>query len=332
MAIASERPVVTVVGFPDEDAPPGVAAIADLAEVRVVAGGSSALERHLVGSEILLVLDFRTEEVRKAWPSARDLRWIHAASAGVDALVFPELRDSEVVLTSARGVFDRPVAEWAIASVLVLAKDLHTTIALQRQGVWKHRETEPVAGRHLLVIGAGGIGRHVARLARALGMDVTLVAREAREDPDAGPVLGVEDLDAALPGAEFVVMAAPLTEQTRGLLDRRRLGLLRTGARVVNVGRGALVDQRALVAALESGQVGGAALDVFIEEPLPAGDPLWAMPNVIVSPHMSGDVVGWRSALTDQFVANLRRWIAGEPLDGVVDKQAGYARNGGADG
>lgn len=330
MAVARERPVVTVLGFPGDESPPGLASVGDLAEIRVATDDAS-LVRHLDGSTVLLVLDFRTETVRNAWPYARELRWVHAASAGVDALLFPELLDSDVLLTNARGVFDTPVAEWAITSILVLAKDLHTTIDLQRQGIWKHRESEPIEGRRVVVVGAGGIGREVTRLARALGMSVTVVARSARDDATIGPVRSTDDLDDILADADVVVLAAPLTPATHGLLDARRLRALPATAHLVNVGRGALVDQPALAEALREGRLAGAALDVFTEEPLPADDPLWAMPNVIVSPHMSGDVVGWREALTEQFVANLRRWLAGEPLDGIVDKRAGYARPGGTD-
>lgn len=323
----AERPTVAVLGFPGESEPPGLPRVAELADTRV-ASSLPELERALGDAEVLLVLDFRADVLRDAWPAAGRLRWVHAASAGVNNLMFPELRSSDVTLTNARGVFDAPVAEWALAAILVFSKDLLTTLGLQRQHTWQHRESERLAGKHVVVVGAGGIGRTTARRARAVGMRTTVVARTARPDDEFGQVLGTADLDGALPQADALVLAAPLTAETRGLLDAGRLGRLRPDALLVNVGRGELVDEEALVEALRTRRLGGAALDVFTEEPLPPDSPLWDMPNVIVSPHMSGDFVGWRTALTDQFAANLRRWIAGEPLDGVVDKHAGYATTG----
>ncbi len=323
----AERPTVAVLGFPGESAPPGLDRVAELADTRV-ASSLPELKRALPAAEVLLVLDFRTNVLRDAWPTAERLRWVHAASAGVDNVMFPELRDSDVTLTNARGVFDAPVAEWVLAAVLLFSKDLLTTIELQRQRTWRHRESHRVAGKRVVVIGAGGIGRTTARLLRAVGMSATVVARAARPDDEFGRILGTGDLDGVLPDAEVVVLAAPLTDETRGLLDAGRLGRLRPGALLVNVGRGELVDEPALVEVLRSGRLGGAALDVFAEEPLPPESPLWTLPNVLVSPHMSGDFAGWRTALADQFADNLRRWIAGEPLDGVVDKHAGYATTG----
>lgn len=325
--MAPELPKVAVLAFPGESSPPGLDVLAGLGSVQV-ATTPAGLEEAVADAEVLLVLDFRADVLRAAWPGARRLRWVHAASAGVDNVLFPELRDSDVVLTNARGVFDTPIAEWVLGVLLVFCKDLHTTLELQRQRTWLHRESERLAGRSALVVGAGGIGRATARLARGVGMDVTVVARTTRTDPDLGHLLGTDDLDGALPDADFVVLAAPLTEQTHGLMDARRLALMRPDARLVNVGRGELVDEEALVDALRAGRLAGAALDVFHTEPLPAGHPFWTLPNVIVSPHMSGDVVGWRTALVEQFADNLRRWTSGRPLVNVVDKTAGYASRG----
>lgn len=322
-----DRPRVAVLGFPAEPSPPGLDAVGALADVGVATTGAE-LAGLLPEADVLLVLDFRAGVLREAWPAARRLRWVHAASAGVDNVMFPELRDSDVVLTNARGVFDAPIAEWVLGVMLAFCKDLHTTLDLQRRRTWLHRETERLAGRRVVVVGAGGIGRATARLARAAGTDVSLVARTARADGEFGHLLGTSDLDSALPGADFVVLAAPLTPDTRGLMDAPRLARMRPDARLVNVGRGELVDEPALVDALRSGRLAGAALDVFTEEPLPDSHPLWTMPNVIVSPHMSGDVAGWRTALVEQFADNLRRWAAGRPLANVVDKHAGYASRG----
>lgn len=323
----TDRPSVAVLGFdaatePSDDS--GLQTVGELADIRV-ATNATELASALDGASVLLVLDFRAGVIRQAWPAARTLRWIHAASAGVDNLMFPELRDSPVVLTNARGVFDDAIAEWVLAVALTFCKGLHTGRDLQHQARWLHRESERLAGGRMLVVGAGGIGRAIARLATAAGVDVTLAARHAREDDELGTIIAASDLDDHVGTADFVTLAAPLTPETSGVLSAERLAGMRPDARLINVGRGELVDETAMRAALRDGRLGGAALDVFTTEPLPPDDELWAMPNVIVSPHMSGDVAGWRQDLIDQFTANLRRWTDGEPLENVVDKDAGYA-------
>lgn len=322
-----DRPDVAVLGFDAATEPAGevgLQAVGELADIRV-ATDAAELTTALDGASVLLVLDFRAGVIRQAWPAARSLRWIHAASAGVDNLMFPELRDSPVVVTNARGVFDDAIAEWVLGVMLTFCKDLHTTRDLQQQAQWVHRESERLAGRRMVVVGAGGIGRAIARLAIAAGVDVTVVARHARNDDELGTIVAADDMDEVVGTADFVTLAAPLTPETSGVLGAERLAQMRPDARLINVGRGELVDETALRAALRDGRLGGAALDVFTTEPLPSDDELWSMPNVIVSPHMSGDVAGWRQDLIDQFTANLRHWISGEPLENVIDKNAGYA-------
>jgi phosphoglycerate dehydrogenase-like enzyme len=282
------------------------------------ASDASSLAEALPGAEVLLVWDFLSDAVRDAWPAADALRWVHTASAGVDRLTFPGLLDSDVTLTNSRGVFDRPMAEYVLGLVLAMAKDLQGTLAAQQRREWQHRETEPIAGRRVVVVGGGPIGRAIAGLLRAVGMDVELVGR--RE---------FGDLPDLLPSADWLVLAAPLTDATRGMLDAAALALLRPSTRVINVGRGALVVEPDLVDALREGRIAGAALDVFAREPLPAESPLWTQPGVIVSPHMSGDLIGWRQDLVEVFRDNLARYRAGEPLRNVVDKTLGYVTTGG---
>jgi phosphoglycerate dehydrogenase-like enzyme len=296
-----------------DDRPPGLA----LDGMRFASDASSLAEA-LPGAEVLLVWDFLSDAVRDAWPAADALRWVHTASAGVDRLTFPGLLDSDVTLTNSRGVFDRPMAEYVLGLVVAMAKDLQGTLAAQQRREWKHRETEPIAGRRVVVVGGGPIGRAIAGMLRAVGMDVELVGRR-----EFG---GLPDL---LPAADWLVLAAPLTDATRGMLDAAALALLRTSARVINVGRGALVVEPDLVDALQEGRIAGAALDVFAREPLPADSPLWTHPGVIVSPHMSGDLIGWRDDLVAVFRDNLARYQAGEPLRNVVDKTLGYVTTGG---
>ncbi|GAA4822202.1 D-2-hydroxyacid dehydrogenase [Streptomyces ziwulingensis] len=287
---------------------------------RVEYADASTLPGRLPHADVLLVWDFTSPAVRRAWPGAGPRpRWVHTASAGVDHLICPELVASDTVVTNARGVFDEPVAEYVAALVLALAKDLPRTLDLQREREWRHRETRRVAGGRAVVVGSGPIGRAVVRVLRALGLTTALVGRTPRTG-----VHGPEDLDRLLARADWVVAAAPLTPETYGMFDARRFGVMQPGAYFVNVGRGRLVVEEALARALERRGIAGAALDVFADEPLTPGSPLWELPGLIVSPHMSGDTVGWRDALGAQFVELFEHWAAGRPLPNAVDKKRGY--------
>jgi phosphoglycerate dehydrogenase-like enzyme len=320
--VSRRRPVVVVVVAPDEPDPPGLERLGAIAELRVVREGE-ALAGALTGADVLAVYDFRTRLVADLGSSAAEVPWIHAASAGVDAVLTPAVVAGDTVVTNAQGVFDEPIAEWVLAALLFFAKDLRTAVELQRDARWRHRESQRLAGRTLLVVGAGSIGRAVARLCGGVGMRVRGVARRARPgDADFEVVVATDDLLEELAGADDVVVTLPLTPGTRHLLDAEALDRLRPGARIVDVSRGGVVDDVALLAALRSGALAAAALDVFPTEPLPPTHPFWAMEQVLVSPHMSGDVQGWREALGAQLTDNVRRWVAGEPLRHVVDKRA----------
>jgi phosphoglycerate dehydrogenase-like enzyme len=267
-----------------------------------------------------LVWDFTSDAVRLAWPGEGPRpRWVHTPSAGVDRLLCPELIDSDTVLTNARGIFEEPIAEYVAALVLAMAKDLPGTLELQRQRRWRHREGLRVAGSRATVVGAGPIGRAVGRTLEALGVTVAVVGRTARPG-----VHGAQDLDPLLSRADWVVCAAPLTDATRGMFDERRFGLMQPSVRFINVGRGPLVVEDDLVAALSKRRIASAALDVFVSEPLGPDSPLWDVPRLIVSPHMSGDTVGWRDRLSEQFVELYELWVTGKPLLNVVDKKRGY--------
>lgn len=288
----------------------------------------------LPGAQALLVWDLFSEALAAAWPKADSLAWVHAATAGVDNLMFPGLVESEVAVTNSRGVFDQPIAEYVLGLVIAFAKDFHRTHDLQRAREWRHRETERVGGRRALVIGTGPIGRAIAGRLTAVGMDVQGGGRTARAcDPDFGTVVesvlpgegsSGPDLGTALPEADYVVLAAPLTPATRGLVRTRFLELMKPTARLINIARGPLVVEDDLVEALRAGTIAGAALDVFEDEPLPASSPLWDLPGAVLSPHMSGDVVGWRRELVEVFEDNLARFLDGRGLRNVVDKRRGY--------
>ena len=319
-----ERTTVVIQGAASTDAVPGIEAVEADATFRC-ASDLDALREALPGAEVLLGWNFAADDIARAFDRADRLRWIQWAGAGVDAALFPALVQSEVTLTNVRGVFDQTMAEYTLGMILAFAKDFRGTDTLQRERKWMHRLTEPVAGTKALVVGAGSIGRAIARALRAAGIEVEGVGRTARAgDPDFGRVHGNEDLNRALGSADWVVLIAPLTRQTCGMFDAARFAAMKPTARFFNLGRGALVDESALIDALETGVVAGAGLDVFVEEPLPAASPLWAMENVFVSPHMSGDFHGHKVAMAAVFIENFRRYRAGEPLVNVVDKRLGF--------
>jgi len=277
------------------------------------------------GARALVLWDFFSSAVRDVWRDADALEWIHVTAAGVDTLLFDELRDSDVVVTNAHGVFDRPIAEYVLGAVIAQAKDSRNSFDLQHRHEWQHRETRSIAGARALVVGTGGIGREIARMLGAAGMEVRGAGRRAAaDDADFGVVVASEDLATEAAWCDHLVLAAPLTPATRGLVDAAVLSAMKPDAHLVNVGRGALVDESALVSALIERSIGGATLDVFDIEPLPIDHPLWEAPNVTITAHMSGDVVGWRDTLAAQYTENVRRWLVGQPLRNVVDKKLGY--------
>jgi len=266
--------------------------------------------------------------------AAPALRWAHSASAGVGASITPALLSAGLVLTNSAGVYAEAMADTVLAGVLYFVRGLDHATRLQQAGAWDKRpfQSPPhavreIAGLRVLVVGAGGIGSAVATRFAALGATCTGVRRRPSLGVPAGfaRVVGSASVDAELPSADVLVLAAPLTESSRGLMDVRRLALLPEGAIVVNVARGALIEDEALLAALDQGTLRGACLDVFPREPLPEGSPYWTHPRVLVTPHVSGvsPERHWHRALA-LFEDNWRRWAAGEPLRNVVDPVAGY--------
>jgi phosphoglycerate dehydrogenase-like enzyme len=268
------------------------------------------------------------------WSAATRLCWIHSASAGVASLLFPAMLASDVALTNSAGIYGEPIAEHVLAGVLFFLRSFDVAGALQRRAEWNSAifgtgaaPIREVSECRVLVVGAGGIGTGVARRFSALGATVTGI----RRNPDRGTppgfhrVTGPAALDAELPSADVLVLAAPLTPETRTLLTRERLALLPPGAIVSNIGRGALVDERALAAALLSGRLRGAALDVFEREPLASDSPLWHLPQVLHTPHVAGvsPRLFW-DRLSALFLDNWTRYRAGDPLRNLVDKHAGY--------
>jgi len=315
--------VLTMLSADGDHRPPLLDTLAERLEIRHT--DAAGLGDAVVGADALLLWDFFSTAVSDVWERADRLRWIHVAAAGVDKLLFPGLVASGVTVTNARGVFDGPIAEYVLGMCLARAKRLPDLLGDQATRTWRHRDTDSLAGSRALVVGTGSIGREIARLLRAVGVEVRGAGRSARGgDPDFGDVLGSADLPSYVGEFDHVVLVTPLTEQTRGLVGRDVLAAMKPSAHLVNVGRGPVVDEAALVAALREGRPAAASLDVFENEPLPEASPLWSMPQVIVTPHMSGDARGWEDVLARQFVDNAQRWLDGEPLTNVVDKRLGF--------
>lgn len=323
--MSAAGPVVVVMGTTAERPPPGIEAIAGLVELRY-APDRQSLEGQIEEAEIVYTWRGEPADLEAAWPLAGRLRWVQAMSVGVDRLLFPALVKSDVPLTNARGAADRAIAGSVIGFVVAMAMDFRRMLDDQRAHVWGQRETERLEGARLVVVGPGPIGRAIAGAARdALGMRPEAVGRSARAGDDVFErIRGIDELHAALGEADYVVDALPLTVKTRHVFDEDAFAAMKPTARFVNVGRGATVDEPALVEALRAGRIAGAALDVFEEEPLPKGSPLWDMANVIVCPHMSGLAHGWEEDFAGVFYDNVRRWVRGEPLRGIVDKRLGF--------
>ena len=246
--------------------------------------------------------------------SADRLRWIQALSAGVDSLPVDALREREIRLTNAAGAHAQPIAEQVLGYMLAFERRLDRAFEMRRRGVWERFSGGELAGKTLGIVGLGSIGQRTAELAAAVGMDVVGTKRDPDVDlPAVDRVYPSDDLEPVLVEADYLLLSCPLTEQTRGLVDRERLGVLPDDAVVINVARGPIVDEEALIEALQQRAIRGAALDVFASEPLPADSPLWDLSTVVVTPHNAGSSPAVRDRIADIFVDNYEAFVADEP-------------------
>jgi phosphoglycerate dehydrogenase-like enzyme len=253
------------------------------------------------------------------------LRWIHIIGAGIEPLLPLDWLPAGMVLTNNSGVHVEKIRESALMVLLMLNGRLPAIVSNQRKAQWDAIFTPTIAGRIVLIIGVGDMGVAVASAAKSLGLRVIGVRRSAAPHPDVERMVSIGDLDSVLPLADFVVLAAPLTPETRNLLDRRRIGLIKHGAGFFNIGRAGSVDHEALVAALRSGALSGAVLDVHDPEPLPAASPLWHVENLILTPHVTSDDLDHYLPKTyDLVFANAARLMRGERLINAVDPARGY--------
>jgi len=279
--------------------------------------------------DAILVCSANRTLLEPIWPLSAGVRWVHSRWAGIENLLFPALVESDVVVTNGRGSFAESLAEFVMAAVLFFAKDLRRMRKSQAEGRWDPFDPEWVKARTLGILGYGEIGRAAAMRAKAFGMRVIGVRR--RPEHAAGDSL----LDEALPStstgrlelmrrSDYVLVCTPLTPETRGLVGAAELQAMKASGVLINVGRGACVDEPALVDVLRAGRIRGAALDVFEREPLPAGHALFSLDNVLLSPHCADHVPGWLDDAMALFLDNLERFRQGAPLLNVVDKRAGY--------
>ncbi len=264
--------------------------------------------------------------VRRLLPSMPHLRWIHAMGAGVDGDLTPDVVRSDIVVTRTRGLHDVPVSEWVLLQILAVSKRLPELVLQQEAHVYRNLDV-PVSlvGRTVGIVGYGEIGQAVARRARGFGLRVIGTRRHPQPAEELDALYPPEDLERLLGESDYVVLLTPLTPETRGLIGPPRLRAMRQTAWLINVARGAIVQEDALLQALREGWIAGAALDVFAQEPLPPDSPLWTAPNVLITPHNSGvQYPDFADETLAQFVENLGRYLRGEPLRNQVDKTAGY--------
>jgi phosphoglycerate dehydrogenase-like enzyme len=327
----------------------------DLERIREAAPGSRIVTVSVEGLadgplddvEVLLRGFLSAEAFDRVLSRAPRMRWVHSASAGVERVLTPQSLDRNLIITNARGVFSRPIAEYVMLMILAVSRRLPQLLELQRERTWQPLEGAELRDVTVGIIGLGSIGRAVGALATAFGCRVVAIRRrtEAGSGPATGQgshevhghdddrplgevmldrVLGPESLPDLLADSDFVVLAAPLTPETENMIDEAALSHVKPGAWLINVARGRLVDERALLRALEGGPLGGAVLDAFREEPLPPSSPFYDLPNVIVTPHTSWSSGRVLDRSVGLFCENLRRFRDGRPLLNVVDRSVGY--------
>lgn len=259
---------------------------------------------------------------------APNLKWVQQWGAGADWLLeHPELAEKDFTLTNVSGIHEIPIGEQIMAYLLMFARGFPQMTRAQLASTWSQKESKTfeLAGKTMLLLGTGAIGAYTAKLAEAFGVKVVGVRRNPEKSVEhIGEMVALSDLLAALPDADFVVLTLPLTKDTHHIIGEGELERMKPTAILVNIGRGGLVDESALVRALQEGKIAGAGLDVFETEPLPEDSPLWELENVIITPHMAGDTPHYDGRALDIFLENLRLFAKGEPLTHVVDKQLGY--------
>jgi phosphoglycerate dehydrogenase-like enzyme len=300
-----------------------------LTEPKIIAGNSAeAFEGTAVDASVLCNWSGSIVLFEKVFRMCPHLLWVHSRSVGLERTLFPQLKESSVPLTNGAGVFSASLGEFALGAILYFAKDFRRMIRNQLAGVWEAFDVSWASGHTVGIIGYGDIGQAIAERVRALGMTVLAVRRHAPRSETADPLVAQtyppERRLEMISRCHYVVVAAPLTSETRGMIGEAEFAAMQPTAVVINVGRGPVINEEAMVGALSSGRIKGAALDVFDREPLPAGHPFYKLENVLLSPHCADHTPDWLDNAMQFFIAQYERFRKGEALLNVVDKTLGY--------
>jgi len=318
---------VLVLSDPDD---PQLSMLDELRETAHVAIGNSpdAFKNAAASAEVIFNWSGSLSLIREVFLMSPAVRWVHSRSAGLERTLFPELIASDVIMTNGSGVFSPSLGEFALGAILYFAKDFRRMIRNQMAGVWEPFDVLPIAGQTVGIVGYGDIGRAVATRVRAMEMKVLAVKRhvpaKSNSDPLADQIYGPDYLIEMLSRCDYVVVAAPSNAETLGLIGEAEFAAMKPSAVIINVGRGPVIDEHAMIKALSEHKIKGAALDVFDEEPLPKGHPFYRLENVLLSPHCADHTPDWLDNAMRFFIAQFERFHRGEPLLNVVDKKLGY--------
>jgi phosphoglycerate dehydrogenase-like enzyme len=317
---------ILVLASPTE---PQLAMLKQLADVKIIVGNSAeAFEQEAVHATVLFNWSGSLALFKKVFGMCPNLLWVHSRSVGLERTLFPELIESAVPLTNGAGVFSASLGEFTLGAILYFAKDFRRMIRNQMAGVWEAFDVSWASGHTVGIIGYGDIGRAIAERVRALGMNVLAVRRHAppakTADPLVAQIYAPERRLEMISRCDYVVAAAPLTSETRGMVGEAEFGAMKPTAVLINVGRGPVINEEAMIGALSTGRIKGAALDVFNHEPLPAGHPFYKLENVLLSPHCADHTPDWLDNAMRFFIELYERFRKNEPLLNVVDKKLGY--------
>jgi phosphoglycerate dehydrogenase-like enzyme len=316
--------ILALIDTSDPQSDPQLRMLADVPHI--VANSREALNGSTADAEVILHWGGSLDLLKAAFLAGRNVRWIHSRSAGLDRLLFPELVQSPVLLTNGSGVFSPSLGEFALAVILYFAKDFRRLLRNQEAGRWEQFDIEEISGQTVGIVGYGDIGRAVSSRVHAMGMRVLALKRHAPASPDPliAQYFAPHELLPMLAECDFVVVAAPLTSETRHMIGDAAFAAMKPNAVVINIGRGPVIDQAALVRALTEKRIRGAGLDVFETEPIPAGDPIYRLENVLISPHCADHTKDWLNQAMRFFLEQYERFSSGQPLANVVEKHLGY--------
>ncbi|MBI3208242.1 MAG: D-2-hydroxyacid dehydrogenase [Candidatus Solibacter usitatus] len=297
------------------------------AETNIVTGNTDELFHSAPDPDAVMIGFGQGALLQKQWPRVSRARWLHSFSAGLETTLFPELVESSIPMSNAKGVFGRSLGEFAIASALYFAKDFRRMMRSQQEGKWDPYDVVELTGKTFGIVGYGGIGREAAQRAKAMGMRVLALRRhpeKSADDPHIDAAYGMDALDSLIEASDYLLVAAPNAPGTQGMIGEKQFSKMKPDAVVINLGRGPVIAEDALIRALEQRRIKGAALDVFDVEPLPAGHAFYRLDNVLLSPHCADHTPGWMDESMQFFVENFHRFANGEPLQNLVDKRLGY--------